>query len=170
MLFLIEPTILVSLISASQEIYCPLFCSSLYFMQNIPISKTLIIVTLLVWFKVSLIHSRLTNIRLARTLTLRVYPVLPVSNLPVLPYSFPWNSIFGSMKSDSSITIRSKPFWICDKDTKQIHVFTFYKYLYTIPVSLTNSDLCLRLIYHFYKFGFVLRILTLLLFVDVLKF
>ncbi len=94
-LFLIEPTILVSLILASQEISCPLFCSLLYFMQNIPISKTLFVITQLVWLKVSLVRSRPTNVRLARTLTLRVYPVLPVSNLLVLPNSFPWNSIFG---------------------------------------------------------------------------
>jgi hypothetical protein len=46
-----------------------------------PISKTLFVVTQLVWFKVSLVRSRLTEVRLAQTLTLRVYPVLPVSNL-----------------------------------------------------------------------------------------
>ncbi len=80
-LFLIEPTILVSLILAFQEISCPLFCSLLYFMLNIPISKTLFAVTQLVWFKVSLVRSRPTDVRLAQTLTLRVYPVLPVSNL-----------------------------------------------------------------------------------------
>jgi hypothetical protein len=75
-LFFIEPTILVILILASQEISCPLFCSSLYFMQNIPISKTLFVVTQLVWFKVSLVRSRLTDIRLAQTLTLRGLPCL----------------------------------------------------------------------------------------------
>ncbi len=80
-LFLIEPTILVSLILASQEISCLLFCSLLYFIPNIPISKTLFVVTQLVWFKVSLVRSRPTDVRLAQTLTLRVYPVLTVSNL-----------------------------------------------------------------------------------------
>ena len=80
-LFLIEPTVLVSLILAIQELSCPLFCSSLYFMLNIPISKTLFVVTQPVWFKVSLVRSRPTDVCLAQTLTLRVYPVLPVSNL-----------------------------------------------------------------------------------------
>ena len=51
-------------------------------MQNIPISKTLFVVTQLVWFKVSLVRSCPTDVRLTRTLTLKVYPVLPVSNLP----------------------------------------------------------------------------------------
>jgi hypothetical protein len=41
----------------------------------------LFVVTLLVWFKVSLVRSRPTDVCLARTLSLRVYPALPVSNL-----------------------------------------------------------------------------------------
>jgi hypothetical protein len=52
-LFLIEPTILVSLILAIQELSCLLFCSLLYFMPKILISKTLFVVTQLVWFIVS---------------------------------------------------------------------------------------------------------------------
>ncbi len=67
-------------------------------MQNIPISKTLLVVTQLVWYEVSLVRSRPTDARLAPTLTLRVLPVLPVSYLPVLPHSIPQISTFGYVK------------------------------------------------------------------------
>ena len=66
-------------------------------MQSIPSAKTLFVVTLLVWYEVSLIRSWPTNVRLARTPTLRVRPVLPMSYLPVLPHSITWISIFGLM-------------------------------------------------------------------------
>jgi hypothetical protein len=47
-LFLIEPTILVSRILAIQELSCLLFFHRYIFMQNIPISKTLFVITQLV--------------------------------------------------------------------------------------------------------------------------
>jgi hypothetical protein len=93
----------------------------LNFMLNAkPISKTLFVVTQLVWFKVSLVRSRLTEVRLAQTLTLRVYPVLPVSNL-----TYPIHSP-GIQSLDSWPRYETNLFGvrIRDHDTKRIHVFT----------------------------------------------
>ena len=91
-LFLIEPTILVSLILAIQELSCLLFFPSLYFYAKYTNLKNIVR-----YHSIGLTRSKLgtfspTDVRLARTLTLRVYPVLPVSYLPVLlvlPYFIP---------------------------------------------------------------------------------
>ncbi len=64
-------------------------------MQNIPSTKHYFVVTVLVWYEVSLVRSRPTDVRLARAPTLRVLPVLPMSYLPVLPHSIPRISTFG---------------------------------------------------------------------------
>ncbi len=97
-LFLIQPTILVSLILASQVISCPLYFHRYIFMQNIPISKTLFVYhsSGLTWSKPGTFS--LTDVRLARTWPSRSTLSYPcptyLSNL-FYPISFPWNSIFG---------------------------------------------------------------------------
>ena len=93
-----KPPIWFSLILAIQELSCLLFFLSLYFMQNIPISKTLFVITQLVWPEVSLVRSRRPTFvspepwPSGSTLS---YPCPTYLSYLSYPISFPWNSIFG---------------------------------------------------------------------------